>query len=188
MFFRFFLLEELLFASNTEFDKARHLAWCDMAMDSQTNQFGQGTDIILGRTGLDLCPVAAVLGYVVSRAAQHSPFFITSSRKPSPIRGVYGGVWTLLGFPIRIYTRHSFHIEAATTAALAGVRFHHPATGEMAECGIPAIYPQPTGETDQSVPHSGSPGTVELNNGTRLNNSTTEELLIHIVYGVNNYV
>ena len=137
-FFGFFCLGELLLASGTEFDKTRHLAWGDMAVDSQcdprvvrfhvkqskTDQFGRGADIILGRTGLDLCPVIAVLGYVASRGAHHGPFFITSSRKPLlKARFVEFIRETLdsIGFPHQEYTGHSFRIGAATTAALAGV-------------------------------------------------------------------
>ena len=87
---------ELLLSSGTEFDPTRHLAWGDMAVDnaqnpriikfhlkqSKTDQFGRGADVILGRTGLDLCPVVATLAYVASRGAQPGPFFVTAERKP----------------------------------------------------------------------------------------------------------
>ena len=89
-------LGELLLSSNAEFDPARHLTWGDMAADnpqnprvikfhlrrSKTDQFGQGAGIILGRTSLDLCPVAAALTYVGSRSARPGPFFLATTSKP----------------------------------------------------------------------------------------------------------
>ena len=95
-FFGFFRLGELLRSSPSEFNPRLHLSWGDMAVDSplaptmvrfhlrqsKTDQFGRGVDIILGRTGCDLCPVAAVLGYVAARGDRKGPFFLKSTNRP----------------------------------------------------------------------------------------------------------
>ena len=91
---------------------------------SKTDQLGQGAHIILGKTGSDLCPVAAVLGYVVSRGAHPGALFLDARREPlrksafiAKLRRILEG----LGFPQHHYAGHSFRIGAATAASLAGV-------------------------------------------------------------------
>ena len=49
---------------------------------SKTDQLGRGVDVVLGRTGLELCPVAAVLSYIVRRGSQPGPFFLTTAGVP----------------------------------------------------------------------------------------------------------
>ena len=43
---------------------------------SKTDPFWQGLDLFVGRTGLDLCPVAALLGYLTMRGSQPGPLFL----------------------------------------------------------------------------------------------------------------
>ena len=137
-FFGFFRLGELLLADGTTFNPRLHLAWGDVAVDdpqeprmvrihlkqSKTDQLGQGAHIILGKTRSDLCPVAAVLGYVVSRGAHPGALFLDARREPlrksafiAKLRRILEG----LGFPQHQYAGHSFRIGAATAASLAGV-------------------------------------------------------------------
>jgi len=137
-FFGFFRLGELLVTSQSDFNPSLHLSWGDMAVDNQqsprilrfhlkqskTDPFGRGVDIVLGKTGLDLCPVAAVLGFVAERGDRPGPFFVTSAGRPltkqefvAEIRKVL----TVLGLPDHQYAGHSFRIGAATSAALAGI-------------------------------------------------------------------
>ena len=137
-FFGFFRLGELLLPSSTAFNPRLHMAWGDMAVDnpqatsmvrfrlkqSKTDQFGRGVDVIVGRTGLDLCPVAAVLAYVAERGDQPGPFFLTTAKTPLTKQAFVGVVRKLLRaleLPEENYAGHSFRIGAATTAALAGV-------------------------------------------------------------------
>ena len=42
---------------------------------SKTDQFSQGVNIFLGRTGLDLCPVSALLAYLAVRGSEPGPLF-----------------------------------------------------------------------------------------------------------------
>ena len=137
-FFGFFRLGELLLVKQSDFNPRLHLAWGDMAVDNQqapsmlkfhlkqskTDPFGRGADIILGRTGCDLCPVAAVLTYAAARGSQPGPFFMTPAARPltkqefvSEIRKVL----VRLGLPDHEYAGHSFRIGAATSAAMAGL-------------------------------------------------------------------
>ena len=95
-FFGCFQLGELLLESTVGVDQCRHLSWGDVSVDSQTNprmlqvhlkqyktdQFGKGADIVLGKTGNELCPVAAALGYMAVRGDQPGPFFIDADSRP----------------------------------------------------------------------------------------------------------
>ena len=137
-FFGFFRLGELLLESPTAFNAQVNLAWGDVAVDdranpnmvrirlkrSKTDQEGSGADIILGRTGLPLCPVAAMLGYIATRGARMAPFFLDSKgralTKPAFVAELRA-ILVSLGYPQDQYAGHSFRIGAATSAALAGV-------------------------------------------------------------------
>lgn len=137
-FFGFFRLGELLMESTEVFNCCRHLEWGDIAVDSvsaptmvrvhlkqsKTDQFGAGADIVLGKTGLDLCPVASILAYIVIRGSSPGPFFLLTDgkplRKPKFVQEVRI-MLDALGLPTHQYAGHSFRIGAATSAALAGV-------------------------------------------------------------------
>ena len=138
-FFGFFQLGELLLATAVTFKPGQHLAWGDVAVDnpqdpgmiriylkqSKTDQTGQEVHIILGRTGADLCSVAAVLGYIAIRRARPGPFRLNSRGEPllkhvfvDEIHRIMGDI----GFPQHQYAGHSFRIGAAIVAvALAGL-------------------------------------------------------------------
>ena len=137
-FFGLFRLGKLLLPTSSDFDLARHLAWGDMAVNnpqsptmikfhlkqSKTDQFGHGADIVLGKTGWELCPVATVLSYVASRDTRQGPFFIISTGKPLTKPQFVAAIHNILDsicFPPSEYAGHSFRIGAATSAALAGV-------------------------------------------------------------------
>ena len=127
-FFGFFRLGELLWSSPSDFNPRLHFLWGDMAVDnavelrmlrfrlhqSKTDQFGRGVDVVLGKTGCDLCPVAAVLGYVSTRGNQQGPFFLKSTNRPLPkqefIKEIRR-VLAVLGLPDHQYAGHSFRSE-----------------------------------------------------------------------------
>ena len=91
---------------------------------SKTDQLGRGVDVVLGRTGLELCPVAAVLSYIVRRGSQPGPFFLTTAGVPlvkQEFVGEFRKILAAVGLPAEDYAGHSFSIGAATSAALAGV-------------------------------------------------------------------
>ncbi len=94
-FFGFFRAGVITVPSRTAFDPSKHLAWGDIAIDnsaaphiikvklrvSKTDQLGKGVDIFLGSTGNILCPVAAMLAYMVVRGNMDGPFFRFSDGK-----------------------------------------------------------------------------------------------------------
>ena len=91
---------------------------------SKTDPVGNGVDVVLGKTGCNLCPVAAVLSYVSARGSQQGPFLITSTGRPllkQEIVAEIRKVLLILGLPDHQYAGHSFRIGAATSAAIAGI-------------------------------------------------------------------
>ena len=90
---------------------------------SKTDPFRLGVSLFLGRTNNTLCPVAAVLAFMVLRGQEDGAFFcfsdgclLTRARFVSAVRVALeeGGV------DARNYSGHSFRIGAATTAAQRG--------------------------------------------------------------------
>ena len=137
-FFGFFWLGELLPESCAQITPTVSLMWGDIAVDSRKrptmvrvhhkrskcDQFGARADIILGRSGLPLCPVVAILKFIEIRGSSAGPFFRGSDAQPVPkawfveqLRGILAAV----GLPQLQYVSHSFRIGANTTAALAGM-------------------------------------------------------------------
>ena len=88
-FFGFLRVGEIVIPSDSGFDPSIHLTPKDVKVSdlqdprwlvvrikaSKTDPFRQGVSIYLGRTRNDLCPVSAVLGYMVQRGMQDGPFF-----------------------------------------------------------------------------------------------------------------
>ena len=137
-FFGFFRLGEFLPESTRAFVPATDLSWGDVAVDSHTSprmiqihlkkskcdQVGAGADIVIGVTGTELCPVAAILKFIEVRGSRPGAFFLNSDSKPvakSWFVNQIREVLVTMGVPEQNYAGHSFRIGAATTAAMAGV-------------------------------------------------------------------
>ena len=87
---------ELTIPSESSYDKSAHLSFEDVSVDSfqnpqvlrirlkasKTDPFRLGVDIFVGRTGNELCPVTAVLLYIVRRGPNEGPFFKFESGVP----------------------------------------------------------------------------------------------------------
>ena len=83
-FFGFLRMEEAVVPSATAYDQDVHLSEADVKANSRskpsyievrikaskTDVFRKGVTVYLGATGNDLCPVAAVLSYMVSSRSQ----------------------------------------------------------------------------------------------------------------------
>ena len=138
-FFGFFRLGELLPSSMAEFNPATSLSWGDVAVDnhdyprmvqfhlkrSKCDQFGAGSDVVVGVTGSPLCPVSAILAYITTRGSAPGPFFLDSRGKAALKPGFVAQIRSILsaiGIPSHQYAGHSFRIGAATTASLAGIQ------------------------------------------------------------------
>lgn len=90
---------------------------------SKSDPFGHGVTIHLGRTGLPICPVVALLAYLALRGQRPGPLFLFRDGSPLSRQRLIHQVRQVLqthGMEISAFTGHSFRIGAATTAASMG--------------------------------------------------------------------
>ena len=137
-FFGFLRSGEMTTPSDSRYDPACHLSRADIAVDhpyrpqvirvkikqSKTDPFRQGIELFIGRTGSDICPVKALLNYLVVRGPAEGPLFsfpdgtyLTRQRLVVAVRQALEKA----GLDARKYCGHSFRIGAATTAAKKGM-------------------------------------------------------------------
>ncbi len=93
---------------------------------SKTDQFGKGCSILLARSDCALCPVAALMSYLMIRGSSPGPLFRFSDGSPLSKSKLFTNLQRLLsqaGWQGR-YTLHSFRVGAATTAASLGFPTH----------------------------------------------------------------
>ena len=94
-----------------EYDGGAHLSEGDVSLDSvkfpkmvqvrikqsKTNPFRKGVMVYLGRTGGELCPVAAVSAYLAVRGRVPGPFFVFKGGEPLSgeifVRRVCAALW-----------------------------------------------------------------------------------------------
>ena len=136
-FFGFFRLGEII-PSGTRFELMQYLAMGDIAVDdrenpsllqvhlkiSKTDQLRKGTDIYIGKTDDDICPVAAVLAFLAVRGQTPGPLFICHDGKSCTKDWFIPKLRSALetaGLDAKNFAGHSFHIGAATTAAERGL-------------------------------------------------------------------
>ena len=127
-FFAFLRAGEFTVQSDTEFDEEVHLNWNDASIDdpgspsflqvhikqSKTDPFREGTYLYVGRTGTELCPVAALLDYMSLRGQGRGihPRLVEALRSALDKAGINQADYCSL----------SFRIGAAMTAAQKGVK------------------------------------------------------------------
>ena len=123
-FFGFLRTGEMTVPSYSAYDPSVHLSYKDIAVDdlanpqtvsvfikqSKTDLFRRGINLFVGRTSSDLCPVMALLNYLVVRGPREGSLFMFSD----------GRRCRALGHPSK-YCGHSFRIGAATAAAERGM-------------------------------------------------------------------
>ena len=137
-FFGFLRCGEVVIPSDTTFDAEAHLAYGDVRVNdvaspqflevclkaSKTDPFQLGVSVYLGRTNKSLCPVAAILDYMVVRGSAAGPFFRFEDSKgltrPRFVEAVHRAL-VMTGVDAQQYSGHSFQIGAVTTAAAKGV-------------------------------------------------------------------
>ena len=91
---------------------------------SKTDPFRAGVDIVVGRAGNALCPVVAVVNYLLIRGSGPGPLFRFQDGKPLTRVRLVEQVREALqrvGIDGALYSVHSFRSGAATTAAKVGV-------------------------------------------------------------------
>ena len=132
-FFGFLRAGELTVPSDSSFDASTHLAWGDVAVNdpanptvisvklkaSKTDPFRQGITLFVGRVSSDLCPVSAMLAYLLLRGRDAGPLFKYRDGRPLTRQRFVVAVRQALesaGVQAANYAGHSFRIGAATTA------------------------------------------------------------------------
>ena len=137
-FFGFMRIGELTVPNDDEYDAYVHLSWGDVAVDnparpsrlevrikaSKTDPFRQGISLFIGKTDSVLCPVSAMLAYLVVRGKNPGPLFRLKDGKPLTRNRLVVAVKEALqaaGVESGHYSGHSFRIGAATTVAERGL-------------------------------------------------------------------
>ena len=153
-FFGFLHVGELTVPSDSAFDPSMHLSWGDLAVDSpdnptvlsvrlkasKTNPFRKGIMLYIGRVSSDLCPVSAILAYLLCRGKKNGPLFLFTDGRPLTRQRFVTAVRDALrrtGVNAGCYAGHSFRIGAATTAAARGLE---DSTIQMLESGVPGVH------------------------------------------------
>ena len=139
-FFGFFRSGEICAPSPGLFDAKVHLSFADVTVvvdssgspnqlqihlkRSKTDQLGEGMTVCVGKTGEDLCPVAATLSWMVRRGNSGGPLFhyadgspLTQQRFVVEVRKALQSI----GEDPQRYGGHSFRCGAATIAAEQGI-------------------------------------------------------------------
>ena len=138
-FFGFLRSGEVVMPSEGDYDPEVHLCYQDVRVDnyhnpgylqvrlkeSKTDPFRQGVNVYVGATHSELCPVAAVLSFMVARGNQPGPLvtredgkFLTKAKFVTEVRRVLKEA----SFPAEKYAGHSFRIGAATAAGRCGIQ------------------------------------------------------------------
>ena len=137
-FFGFLRSGEMTVPSEQGYDAGSHLSVGDISTDSldtptvlkvrlkasKTDQFRKGCDVFVGRTGSQVCPVTAVLAFMVDRGLRPGPLFLYQDGRPLTRPRFVAEVKCALaraGMDSRGYSGHSFRIGAATTASERGI-------------------------------------------------------------------
>ncbi len=137
-FFGFLRSGEMTVPTESEYDPGAHLSVKDIAVDDpvqprvvwvfikqlKTDPFRKGIHLFLGRTQSDICPVKALVNYLVARGKKDGPLFVfpngdflTRQRLVSVVREAIKKA----GLDPTKYCGHSFRIGAATAAARNGL-------------------------------------------------------------------
>ena len=92
---------------------------------SKTDLFRKGVALVIGTGNTEICPVAAVLSYMVQRGQAPGPLFLfgdgyylTRATLMAAIRSALSWV----GINEKLYSGHIFRIGAATMADLCGIQ------------------------------------------------------------------
>ena len=97
-FFSFLRCGEVVIPSDSTFNAETHLAYGDVRVNSvvdlqfmevrlkvsKTDPFQLGVSVYLGMTNKRICPVAAILAYLVIRGSDPGPFFVLRMVEVSP--------------------------------------------------------------------------------------------------------
>ena len=113
------ILLQILHGAMWQWTPTTALGWC--LKKSKCNQFGVGSDILVGVTSSDLCPITAILSYIDVRGNQLDAFFLNSPHRPITKHWFVGEIHCIFGSLQHEYAGHNFRTGAATAAAMAGI-------------------------------------------------------------------
>ena len=91
---------------------------------SKTDPFREGTEIFVARTNNKLCPVTALLAWLVERGKKESPLFqfpSGASFTHSNLVACFKKALVLAHIDLKGFSDHSFRIGVATTTAKQGL-------------------------------------------------------------------
>ena len=125
--------------SEREYDPEVHLCYHNIKVDnhqspiylqvtlkaSKTDPFRQGVTLYVGATQSNICPVAAVLSFMVIRGDTPGPLFREEDGKYLTRASFVAEVRLALreaGYPAEKYAGHSFRIGAATAAGKCDIQ------------------------------------------------------------------
>ena len=168
---RFLRSSEFTIPTQSSYDPEVHLSVKDVAVDnkakprmlkvnikqSKTDPFRQGVTLCLGKTDLQLCPVDALLPYLVVRGNREGPQFILGDGRRLT-RDLFSNSLdnTLASLCINSgeYNTHSFRIGAATSASEAGIP--DSTIRQMAEQCLSTLHQDSTGKASSAVSNTGN--------------------------------
>ena len=133
-FLGFLKAGKLTVPNDSTFNPQVHLTWIDIAVDnsknhrvlgitikaSKTDPFRRGIKLFLGKVASDLCPVSAMLAYMVIKKSRDGPLFAFHDGRTLIRQRFVVAICSALklaGMVQENYTSHSFRIGAATIAA-----------------------------------------------------------------------
>ena len=156
-FFGFLRSGEMTVPSDSAYDPSVHLSYKDIAVDdlanpqtvsvfikqSKTDPFRRGINLFLGRTSSDLCPVMALLNYLVVRGPREGSLFMFSDGRLLTRQQLVEAVRRALGkagLDPSKYCGHSFRNRGCNGSSRKRYgRFCH----QVAEPSVSGVYPHP---------------------------------------------
>ena len=133
-FFRFLRSGEVCILADSSFDEGAHAPGNYSLLNPsnmmirikalKTDPFRQGVDIFVGQMGKVLCPISAVLAYLVARGNHPGSLSMFQDGKlltrPQFVSGIQGAL-SMAGIDPSPYSGHSFRSGAAKTAEARGI-------------------------------------------------------------------
>ena len=137
-FFGFLRSSEFTVQSQEHYNPTVHLSLADVAVDrrsspqviqlrikqSKTDPFRQGINLYLGKTGKEICPIKALLPYLVLRGDRPGPLFLLQDGRRLT-RQIFATTLDNLLKELHLnpveFNTHSFRIGAATSAKEANI-------------------------------------------------------------------
>jgi len=146
--FGFLTAGEVIVPSDSAFDPSIHLSYRDISVDahsaptyvgvnidtSKTDLFRWGVTIYLGRMHSTICPVVAVLKYMVDKGLSKGPLFVFKDGRPLTCERFITAVREALataGVDTSKYCGHSFWMGCYHGSWMGSPGFSHQDNGKM---------------------------------------------------------